>query len=81
VFQTYALFYFFPIVIRNGKIVKSTVPPRTNPTYSSGLPTGSCDGGKKETIKANNTARKPIPANAHMPFVPPGTLNDLARSG
>ena len=45
----------------------------TSHVYVAGLPTGSCEGGKKVTMNENSTARNPTPPISHMPVFPPGT--------
>ena len=52
---------------------KTAVPVTTSHVYVAGLPTGSCEGGKKVTMNENSTARNPTPPISHMPVFPPGT--------
>ena len=49
------------------------MPVTTSHVYVAGLPTGSCEGGKKVTMNENSTARNPTPPISHMPVFPPGT--------
>ena len=47
---------------------KTAVPVTTSHVYVAGLPTGSCEGGKKVTMNENSTARLHLSNPQYMQF-------------